>query len=283
MYFYQGQCYASLNEVPAEILSAFIHHTALTETIVFQQGKPLFWEEHYLRLMASMRILRMEIPLSFTMEQLQSDMASLCLAEGQSKFTGSVQLRVAKTAVPSREKTIPSTVYSIELRAIEDPFSWQQQELPIDLYKDHYLAPGLYSSLESAYATWRNTAWTFAHENGYCDGILLNDKKQVVETLLGSLFLVNGTTITTPALGAGNRKGIYRQQLISLLQKQEKFEVVETEVSPFALQKADELFVLGDAQGLFSVGQYRKKKFGNELTQEIWELFSAHIQQLHQL
>ena len=71
--------------------------------------------------------------------------------------------------------------------------------------------------------------------------------------------------------------------MISLLQKQEKFEVVETEVSPFALQKADELFVLGDAQGLLSVGQYRKKKFGNKLTQEIWELFSAHIQQLHQL
>ena len=106
----------------------------------------------------------------------------------------------------------------------------------------------------------------------------------MVETLLGSLFLVNGTTVTTPALGAGNRKGIYRQQLISLLQKQEKFEVVETEVSPFALQKADVNYSCwGDAQGLFSVGQYRKKKFGNELTQEIWELFSAHIQQLHQL
>ena len=105
----------------------------------------------------------------------------------------------------------------------------------------------------------------------------------MVETLLGSLFLVNRTTVTTPALGAGNRKGIYRQQLISLLQIQEKFEVVKTEVYPFALQKADELFVLGDAQGLFSVGQYRKKKFGNELTQEIWELFSAHIQHLHQL
>ena len=158
MYFYQGQCYASLNEVPAEILSAFIHHTALTETIVFQKGKPLFWEEHYLRLMASMRILRMEIPLSFTMEQLQSDMASLCLAEGQSKFTGSVQLRVAKTAVPSREKTIPSTVYTIELRAIEDPFSWQQQELPIDL-SDHYLARG-FIRVWKVLMTWRNTACT---------------------------------------------------------------------------------------------------------------------------
>ena len=280
MYLYQSQCYASLNEVPATILSAFIHHAALTETIVFQKGKPLFWEEHYLRLMASMRILRMEIPLSFTMEQLQSDMASLCLADGQAKFTGRVQLRVAKTAVPNPQQSIPSTVYAIELFDVKEPFSFQQQVLPIDLYKDHYLAPGLYASLESAYATWRNTAWTYAHENRYCDAILLNDKKQVVETLHGALFLINGTTITTPALGAGNRKGIYRHQLISLLQKEAKFEIVETEVSPFALQKADELFVLGDALGLFSVGQYRKKKFGNNITQAIWELFSAHINQI---
>ena len=32
------------------------------ETIKAVNGKLLFWEDHYFRLMASMRILRMEIP-----------------------------------------------------------------------------------------------------------------------------------------------------------------------------------------------------------------------------
>ena len=39
---------------------------AVFETIRVQQGKILFWEDHYFRLMASMRIMRMEIPMEFT-------------------------------------------------------------------------------------------------------------------------------------------------------------------------------------------------------------------------
>ncbi len=35
-------------------------------------GKILFWEDHYFRLMASMRIMRMEIPMNFTMEFLEA-------------------------------------------------------------------------------------------------------------------------------------------------------------------------------------------------------------------
>ena len=64
-----------------------------------------------------------------------------------------------------------------------------------------------------------------AHEMGIAMN-LLNDKKQVVETLLDPSF--SQWYYRYSSLGAGNRKGIYRQQLISLLQKQEKFEVVET-------------------------------------------------------
>ena len=39
---------------------------ALFETLKSLNGKLLFWEDHYFRLMASMRILRMEIPMTFT-------------------------------------------------------------------------------------------------------------------------------------------------------------------------------------------------------------------------
>ena len=38
MYSFQGQTYTSLHEVPQHILNAFIHHTSLTETIVFRKG-----------------------------------------------------------------------------------------------------------------------------------------------------------------------------------------------------------------------------------------------------
>jgi len=50
---------------------------AIFETIKTLNGKILFWEDHYFRLMASMRILRMEIPMAFTPEFLESQILEL--------------------------------------------------------------------------------------------------------------------------------------------------------------------------------------------------------------
>jgi len=50
---------------------------ALFESIKSLNGKILFWEDHYFRLMASMRILRMEIPMKFTPEFLESQIIEL--------------------------------------------------------------------------------------------------------------------------------------------------------------------------------------------------------------
>ena len=50
---------------------------ALFETIKTLNGKILFWEDHYFRLMASMRILRIEIPMTFTPEFLESQILEL--------------------------------------------------------------------------------------------------------------------------------------------------------------------------------------------------------------
>ena len=49
------------------------------ETIRMREGKLLFIEDHYFRLMASMRILRMAIPMEFTPEFIVDQ--SLRLAE----------------------------------------------------------------------------------------------------------------------------------------------------------------------------------------------------------
>ena len=90
-------------------------------------------------------------------------------------------------------------------------------------------------------------------------------------------FFWSRNQITTPALGIGNRKGVYRQQLISVIQQKTEFELIETEISPFALQKSDEIIVLKDACGLTSISQYRKKVFGDRVSKQLWDLFSAHV------
>ena len=284
MYSFQGQNYTSLNEVPSDILAAFIQHNVLTETIAIEQNKILFWEEHYLRLMASMRILRMEIPLSFTLEHLSEKIIALTTSLSKHDFNGRVQLNVVKMAQPSVEQAVPPTAYSITAIPTmegEETLMLRNTTQPIDLYKDHYLSTGLYSSLESAAQQWRDMAWTYVHENDYCDGIVLNTDKHLVESLRGALFLIKANKISTPALDQGCRKSIYRKQLLTVLSKAEEFEITEEAISPFSIQKADELFVLDDAKGIYSIAQYRKKKFQTLQTEKIWTLFLEHINAQH--
>jgi branched-chain amino acid aminotransferase len=47
---------------------AFLFGDSVFETIKIVNNKICFWEDHYLRLMSSLRIIRIEIPILYTSE-----------------------------------------------------------------------------------------------------------------------------------------------------------------------------------------------------------------------
>jgi branched-chain amino acid aminotransferase len=55
----------------------FLYGDGVFETLKIVGGKILFFEDHYFRLMAAMRIVRMEIPMNFTLEYLEEQVLSL--------------------------------------------------------------------------------------------------------------------------------------------------------------------------------------------------------------
>ena len=59
----------------------FSYGDALFETVKAVGNKLLFWEDHYFRLMASMRLLRMEIPMTFTPEYFVDQCMQLIQAQ----------------------------------------------------------------------------------------------------------------------------------------------------------------------------------------------------------
>ena len=104
-------------------------------------------------------------------------------------------------------------------------------------------------------------ASVFASENDLDNAILLNEKKGVVEATNGNIFIVKGNTIKTPALTEGCIKGITRGKIIEIITKNVDFEVEETSISPFEIQKADEVFITNAITGIQIVTNYRKKVF----------------------
>ncbi|MEZ2415446.1 aminotransferase class IV [Muriicola sp. E247] len=248
----------------------FSHADALTETIRILPGKICFWEEHYLRLMASMRILRMEIPMNFTMEFLQEEIFKTIEASQLSSEPVLAELYVFVNTPANQVGVKRNVSYIISLEEHNSHFYLHPDtEYKVDLYKDFYVQAGMLSGLSSVNKILNTIGRVYASENGYNDCILLNDEKNVVQTLKGNLYLVSGKAIKTPPLSDGCKNGVIRKKIIELVGKTPEYELIEASISPFELQKADELFISNIAEGIQSITHYRKATYQTEVAKNI--------------
>lgn len=135
----------------------------------------------------------------------------------------------------------------------------------VELFTDFYVTKQLLSSIKTTNKIINITASIFANENGFDNCLLLNDSKNVVEALQGNLFMLSGNILTTPPTSEGCLNGVMRKQILQIAQKMQSIEVVEAIISPFELQKADELFITNVIKGVQPITKYRKKEYSTEL------------------
>ena len=277
MIVFNGSVYAHINSLPEDELNGLLHSGfSLVENIRVEAEKLIFWESHYFKMMASMRILRMEIPMSFTMEYLEEQIIKLLQEDKLNNVSTKICLSFFSKHIPTRSTPIVPTSFLIEAETSETFSSIQLGSRNIEIYKDHWVVKGLFGTLESSNDRMRKLATVYAYENNFEDLILLNEDKQVSETLIGSLFVVQGDIIKTPPLNSGCRSSVYRQVVIDLLKKIEGVDLIEEAFSPFELQKADELFVVSLSNGIQSVKQYRKKVFSSNKATLLFPKFMAN-------
>jgi len=264
------------NIIEEDVASLSIHNRgftygdALFETLKVSHSKVLFWEDHYFRLMASMRILRMEIPMSFTLEHLESEILKLVEAKQQGQKTLRVKFMVNRKQGGLYAPKTNDVSYIITSQALTNDFyTLADENYKVDLYKDHYIAPGLLSTLKSTNKILNVIGSIYAEENQLNNCLILNTNKSVVEALNANIFLVKGTVIKTPPLEDGCLKGVMRKQIIDIIKLMPEFTLEEVSISPFELQKADELFLTNVITGILPISQYRKKIFTKEVSKNL--------------
>ena len=235
----------------------FKYGDGIFETIKVVHKKVIFWEDHYFRLMASMRMLRMKIPMEFTLEFLEKEiLKTVAVLENGANFR--VRLNVFRKDGGLYTPKTNNIDFIIEVNVN----SYQTKETySLDVYKDFYNYSGLLSTIKTNNRMLNTLASIFASENDLDNAILLNEKKGVIEATNGNIFIVKGNTIKTPALTEGCIKGITRGKIIEIITKNVDFEVEETSISPFEIQKADEVFITNAITGIQIVTNYRKKVF----------------------
>lgn len=254
---------------------------SLFETFRAANGVIFFLEEHYLRLMASMRILRMDIPMDFTMEYMEDQIKKCLVANQLHNKPARIRLTIYRNDGGLYLPKSNEVSFFIEVSRLGSPF-YILEETPyeVELFKDFYVNADMLSNLKTNNRIINVVGSIYAEENGYNNCLLLNQGKQVVEALNANLFLVTGNSIKTAPLADGCVNGIIRKQLIEILNKEDNYTLEEVSISPFELQKADELFITNTIIGIRPITKYRKAEYVVRVASSLLGKLNTRVKEL---
>jgi branched-chain amino acid aminotransferase len=212
----------------------------------------------------------MEIPMNFTLEFLESQIQDLIRSNDLSGITVRVKLIVFRNSNGLYLPDNNSVEFIISTKTLnEDFYQLQDKSYVIDLYKDYFVSADLLSTLKTNNRIINVTGSIYAKENELDNCLLLNNQKHVVEALNANIFLVKGNTIKTPPLSDGCIKGVMRKQIVDIIKLLPDFTIEESQISPFELQQADEIFLTNVISGIIPISRYRKKEFGNKFAKDL--------------
>ena len=254
----------------------FLYGDAVFETLIVFNNKILFWEDHYFRLMSSMRIIRLDIPDKYTPEFFKENIIKIHNSISQ---TGNSRIRIniyrSSHGKYKPEKNTPSFIISCESINYSN-YELNKGHYEVDLFKDYYLDNQLISSIKSNNKIINVVASIYASENGFDNCILLNKEKLVSEFINSNLFIIKEEKIYTPSLKSGCLNGVLRKNLFKILSSS-SFELYEQDLSTFDITQSDEIFGTNIAQGIFSVTKFRKKEYDCIQTKKIITMLNDYV------
>ena len=283
--FFKKQ-FMPLSEARIGIMTHALHYgTALFEGIrgnwnEDQQQMYVFRaREHYERMAKGCRVLKMN--LDFSLDELCNITVELARKSG---FQEDIYFR--PLAYKSTE------VLGVRLHDLEDDFlvfafpwgpyldkdkiscgvsSWQRPGDNVN--PPQVKSTGIY--INNALAK------TEAIENGYDEAIMLSPSGYVSEGSGENLFLVSGGKLVTPGVYNNILKGITRDTVMTLAQKEFGMEVIERSVSRSELYTAEECFLTGTAAHVTPVAEIDHRPVGDgeigEITGKLQEIYQEVI------
>lgn len=237
---------------------AFLFGDAVKVSFFVRHNRIIMAEECYFFLMASMRKMRMNIPLSYTLEFFEEFLHQKII---QNNFAdGIVQLLVYRNSEGNMLEKAGVSL-SVELKEVTDILTVQGRN-EMDLIKEinvntHFLSTIRTHSPENIYAE------IYAAQNDLDDVILLNPSKRIARSIFGNLLFLEGNTIKIPKTTEGAYISPLMENFVTYIHQNSLAEIQEAEMIAFESQKAEEILMISDEKGIFAVTKIRNKNFEN--------------------
>lgn len=247
---------------------AFLLGDAVKVSFFVRNAKLIMDEECYFFLMASMRKMRMNIPLTYTLEFFQSLFQKNVIEEKEIQ-NGIINFQVFRNS-DGVTLSKSSISYFYDVVELDDVVAVHERSLELDLIKEINVNSNLLSNIrvhspENIYGE------IYAQENDLDDVILLNPNKRIARTTSGNLLFLDGDVIKVPKQTEGAYISPLMENFITFLHKNKLADIQEHEIIAFESQKSEEILLISDEKGIFSVGKIRNKTFGNSRFLELIE------------
>ncbi|WBV61631.1 aminotransferase class IV [Chryseobacterium camelliae] len=237
---------------------AFLAGDAVKVSFFVREAQLIMDEECYFFLMASMRKMRMNIPLTYTLEFFQS-LFQQEIIEGKGVKNGIIHFQVFRNSdgITLSKSTVS---YFYEVTEVTDVLSVHERLLELDLIKEINVNNNLLSNIrvhspENIYGE------IYAQENDLDDVILLNPNKRIARTTSGNLLFLEGDVIKVPKQTEGAYISPLMENFVTFLHKNKLADIQEHEIIAFESQKAEEILMISEEKGIFCVGKIRNKTF----------------------
>ncbi|MBR8535958.1 aminotransferase class IV [Carboxylicivirga sediminis] len=248
---------------------AFRYGDALFETIRCMHQRPLWFTDHYQRLLNGMSLLKMDVKSLPPAGILAAEISTLIQ---KNRLFGDVRARLTifreegGLYTPAGNKVN----YLIEVSPLtSNGYELNNKGLLIDVYTSEQKPINHFSHYKTANALLFVMAGLFKKEQGKDDVLILNSHHHIIEGLASNLFWVINQEVFTPLRSTGCVDGIMRKQIIRLLRENHLrvHEVSGTDLN--TLLQAEEVFLSNAIQGIQWVVGLKQKRYFCKLSKDI--------------
>lgn len=236
---------------------AFLYGDAVKVSFFIRNNTLIMAEESYFYLMASMRKLRMNIPLSYTLEFFQNLFQGHIIDQGvENAIINFLVYRDQNTHTLQKG----SVEFYFDITEMNQDVLALQRAYELDMMKEIYVNSSLLSNIrvhcpENIYAE------IYAQENDLDDVILLNAHKRIARSISGNLLFLQDGKIKVAKQTEGAFISPLMENFITFLDKNNLCKVEQVEMVAFESQKAEEILLVSDEKGVFPVTKIRNRSF----------------------
>jgi branched-chain amino acid aminotransferase len=241
-------------------------------TIRVADGVLFAFERHWQRMRQD--ALRMHVPFPADADQLKSDLLRLAEANGARNATLRVDVvrnRGGLFEGPDQTRDFDIIAFTSDI----NPWG-ESARLAIK-------ANGRHAQNEFAGAkilSWaQNLTWyEEAHQNGFDEVMLLNERGEVSECTSANIFAARGGEVATPPLNSGCLPGVSRELLLGEIQVP-GISVVEKTLLPQDLERADQVFITSTTRDLMPVSHIeglKVKSQGLDVVEKLANAFAEY-------